>query len=102
MPYQLSPVAQPFVYDFLLDDFECLSGSVWQLNFKCIELKEIMCQKEDQAFASLLNRVRKAVHTDEDLQVLQTRLIAPTDPKLMTEALHMLMWMLTMTKCYIS
>ena len=47
-----------------------------------------MRQKEDQAFASLVNSVRKAVHTDEDLQVPQTRVVTLTDPKLMTDTLH--------------
>ena len=90
------------MYDLLSNDFERLSGSVWQRNFSCIELKQIMRQKE--ALASLLNRVRKAIHTDEDLHDLQTRVVAPTDSKLMTHYIHlqeMLMWMLTMTICYI-
>ena len=86
--YQLPPVCQPGVYDLPSDKFERLSGSVWQRNFRCIELKQIMRQKEDHAFASLLNRVRKAVHTDEDVQVLQTRIVAPDDPQLKTDALH--------------
>ena len=86
--YQLPPVAQPFVYDLPSDSFERLSGSVWQCNFKSIELQQIMRQKEDQAFASLLNRVRKSEHTDEDVQVLQRRAIDPADVKYISDSLH--------------
>ena len=86
--YQLPPVAQPFVYDLPSDSFERLSGSVWQWNFKSIELQQIMRQKEDQAFASLLNRVRKSEHTDEDMKVLQTRAIDPADVNYMSDSLH--------------
>ena len=86
--YQLPPVAQPFVYDLPSDSFEHLSGSVWQRNFKSIELQQIMRQKEDQAFASLLNRVRKSEHTDEDMKVLQTRAIDPADVNYMSDSLH--------------
>lgn len=44
-----------------------------------------MRQKEDQAF---LNRVRKAVHTEADLQLLCTCVIDTTDPNYMADSHH--------------
>lgn len=34
-----------------------------------------MRQKDDAAFAELLNRLREGLHTDDDLEVLKSRLL---------------------------
>jgi hypothetical protein len=40
-------------------------------------LEEIMRQKDDFQYAQLLNRLRIGEHTKEDIDTLQTRVIAP-------------------------
>ena len=45
-----------------------------------IELMEIMRQKNDKAFTELLNRIRTASHTEDDIKVIQSRSITPSDP----------------------
>lgn len=43
------------------------------------EITEIMRQKNDQDFAKLLNRLRKGVHTDSDIDMLKTRICSKAD-----------------------
>ena len=49
-----------------------------------IELIQIMRQKNDQAFIELLNRVRTATQTEDDMKIIQS----PDDPSYPSDALH--------------
>ena len=53
-----------------------------------VELTEIMRQKNDQAFTELLNRVRTATQTEDDIRIIQSRSITPSDPNYPSDALH--------------
>ena len=62
-----------------------------------VELTEIMRQKNYKAFTELLNRIRTALHIDQnsfaysfadDIKVLQSRCITPSDPNYPSDALH--------------
>uniref|UniRef100_A0A1X7VAE1 ATP-dependent DNA helicase n=1 Tax=Amphimedon queenslandica TaxID=400682 RepID=A0A1X7VAE1_AMPQE len=53
-----------------------------------IELHEIMRQRGDSLFTELLCRVRTNSCTDEDINVLQSRIITPTSRDYPTHALH--------------
>ena len=86
--YQLPPVGQSPVYELPADKFERLFGSIWVRNFKAVELTEVMRQKEDAEFAELLNRVRKAEHTEADIDLLRTCEIDKTDPVYKSDVLH--------------
>ena len=86
--YQLPPVGQSPVYELPADKFERLFGSIWVRNFKAVELTQIMRQKEDSEFAELLNRVRKAEHTEADIDLLRTCEIDKTDPIYKSDVLH--------------
>ena len=55
---------------------------------RMIELTEIMRQKNDKAFTELLNRIRTASHTEDDIKVIQSRCITPSDPNYPFHALH--------------
>lgn len=70
--YQLQPVKSHFVFEDLTSDFGPLAVNLWQEYFKIYKLHEIMRQKDDAAFALLLNRLRVNKHTKEDIQTLQT------------------------------
>ena len=52
------------------------------------ELTQIMRQKDDLAFTQLLNRVRTASHTDDDIRCIQSRTITPGDENYPSDALH--------------
>ena len=67
--YQLKPVGEPWIFEVK----SALEVNLWQKYFKLYELTEIMRQKEDKAFAELLNRLRVAECTDEDIALLKTR-----------------------------
>ena len=56
--------------------------------FKMAELTQIMRQKDDLAFTQLLNRVRTASHTDDDIRCIQSRTITPGDENYPSDALH--------------
>ncbi|XP_028415513.1 ATP-dependent DNA helicase PIF1-like [Dendronephthya gigantea] len=47
-----------------------------------------MRQKNDKAFTELLNRVRTASHTEDDIKVIQSRRVSPSDPNYPSDALH--------------
>ena len=86
--YQLQPVGQNFVFGLPSDKFARLHGSLWQENFKMIELTESMRHQSDTKFAELLNHVRTASCTEEDLLLLKSRTVDPKDPNYPRQALH--------------
>ena len=88
--YQLPPVAQPMLFSTVRDSYAQLykSGSIWQDEFEMLELDEIMRQRGDSAFAELLCRVRTASCTNDDIAVLESRVVSPDSPDYPHEALH--------------
>ena len=53
-----------------------------------MELTQIMRQKEYLAFTQLLNRVRTASHTDDDIKCIKLRTVTPDDENYPSDALH--------------
>ena len=53
-----------------------------------IELTEIMRQKNDKTFTELLNRVRTASHTENDIEVINSKCVTPSNPNYPSNALH--------------
>lgn len=84
---QLPPVAQKAVFSCPSDEMAAIYGPLWQ-HFQIMELKEIQRQKNDTTFALLLNRVRDGTHTDEDMKILQGRVIHRSDVDYPTDATH--------------
>ena len=58
------------------------------LVFRMIEFTEIMTQKDDQPFTELLNRLRTASHTEDDIKCIKSRSVNPADTFYPTHALH--------------
>ena len=83
---QLPPIRKRFVFDSYKNDAFNLCHP-WKV-FKMIELSEIMRQKNYQAFIELLNRVRTATQTEEDIRIIQSRSITPSHPNYPSNALH--------------
>ena len=83
---QLPPIRKRFVFDDFKNDSYNLCHP-WKV-FKMIELHEIMRQKNYQAFIELLNRIRTATHTGDDIEIVQSRSISPSDPNYPSDALH--------------
>ena len=88
--YQLQPVAQPYVFAQVANVYARLhrTGSLWMDEFRLFELDEIVRQKDDQAFAELLSRVRTATCNSEDITLLESREISADDPSYPTRCLH--------------
>ena len=88
--YQLPPVAQHMLFSPVRDSYAQLygSGSLWQDQFEMVELDEIMRQKDDSAFAELLCRVRTASCTEQDIAVLESRVVEPDSADYPNEVLH--------------
>ena len=53
-----------------------------------IELTEIMRQKNDKTFTELLNRVRTASHTENDIELINSKCATPSNPNYSSNALH--------------
>ena len=85
---QLPPVAQKNVFEPPRDEMTALYGSLWQNHFQLVELTEIQRQKGDRGFADVLNRVRIGEHTEEDIQILQTRTTHPQSELYPGDATH--------------
>lgn len=75
--YQLKPVLDSWVFSQVYSSvqLQCMGTNLWVDLFDFFELKEIMRQKDDHAFALLLNRLREGEYTEEDLSVLDQRKI---------------------------
>ncbi len=84
--YQLPPIKKKAVFDNFKIEAHNLCHP-W-IDDKMFELTEIMRQKNDKAFTELLNRVRTASHTEDDIKVLQSRSVTPSDPNYPSDALH--------------
>ena len=83
---QLPPIRKRFVFDSYKNYVFNLCHP-WYV-FKMIELTETMRQKNDQTFIELLNRVRTASQTEDDIRTIQSRSITPCDPNYPSDALH--------------
>ena len=74
--YQLKPVFDGWIFSDLSSEYGPLAMNLWKENFYIYELDEVMRQKDDAVFASLLNRLRKGHHTQADIELLKTRIIS--------------------------
>ncbi len=77
---QLPPICRRLIFETYKNDTHNLYHP-WKV-FKMIELHKIMRQKDDQAFIEL------AKQTEDDITVIQSRSVLPTDPSYPTDALH--------------
>ena len=86
---QIKPVSGPFVFKmpsnpvFQLNDCQ---DSLWK-KFKTIELKTNHRSGEFAEYANLLNRVRTGDHTEEDIKLLETRVIKRNSSEIEKEAI---------------
>ena len=78
---QLSPVYESPVYKSPKDPYYALAN-LWESNFFLFELTEIMRQRGDSTFAELLGRLRIGLQTNEDIKLLQSRIISRDDPSI--------------------
>lgn len=78
--FQLKPVMDAWIFseNYATPQMSSLAPNLWTEYFEFYELKTVMRQKDDQQFAKLLNRLREGLHTDEDKQILQSRIVENT------------------------
>ena len=78
--YQLAPCNDAWIFEDLglRNDTSHLdfAPNLWKEYFTMYELTTIMRQKDDKLFAQLLNRVRVGQHTEQDCEILSTKLVA--------------------------
>merc|ERR1719239_353870 len=75
--YQLQPVKARYVFEPPTNKEHALAHTLrdlWKL-FTVINLEENHRQGEDKIYGDLLNRVRTGDHTEEDIALLQTRVV---------------------------
>ena len=88
--FQLHPVLDSWIFSPPDQDYALLAPNLWKENFKLFELTEVMRQKDDQSFAKLLNRLREGKQTEEDNNVLCTRIINSNSSDYPTTSTHMM------------
>ena len=84
--YQLPPIQRKPVFENFTNDIHNVYHP-WHV-FKMVELTEIMRQKDDQPFTALLNRFWTGSQTKEDIKCIQSRVIDPSNPNYLSDALH--------------
>ena len=87
--YQLKPVGDFLICLDLKQGASSLARNLWKELFTMYELVDIMRQKDDLAFAQLLNRLRLNEMTEEDKQVLQTRVFDRDTGDYPKDAVHL-------------
>ena len=87
--YQLKPVNDFLICLDLKEGASSLARNLWKELFTMYELVDIMRQKDDLAFAQLLNRLRLNEMTEEDKQVLQTRVFDRDTGDYPKDAVHL-------------
>ena len=83
--YQLPPIRKKPVFENNKNDGYNLCHP-WHV-FKMIELIEVMRQKDDKEFTDLLNRIRTASQSQDDIKCLQSKSVS-SDDNYPTNALH--------------
>ena len=87
--YQLKPVGDFLICLDLKAGASSLARNLWKELFTMYELVDIMRQKDDLAFAQLLNRLRLNEMTEEDKQVLHTRVFDRDTGDYPKDAVHL-------------
>ena len=87
--YQLKPVNERLICLDLEKGASSLGRNLWKELFTMYELVDIMRQKDDLAFAQLLNRLRLNQMTEEDKQKLQNRVVNPDTDDYPKDAVHL-------------
>ena len=87
--YQLKPVNDFLICLDLKEGASSLARNLWKELFTMYELVDIMRQKDDLAFAQLLNRLRVNEMTEEDKQKLQTRVFDRDTGDYPKDAVHL-------------
>ena len=86
---QLRPVKAKYIFEEPTSEKFKLAfaiQSLWE-NFKVVTLRKNHRQGEDKIYADVLNRIRTASFTDDDIKMLETRVFPVGDPALPKDAL---------------
>ncbi len=72
--FQLSPVFDGWIFKNLTHDYGALAINLWKDDrFMLYELTQIMRQRDDLAYAEIMNRFREGNHTAQDLEIILSR-----------------------------
>lgn len=74
--FQLAPVCDNMIFMPANGDIACMGTNLWKEYFVFYELTQIMRQQGDIAFAEALNRIRKGVIEQRDVNMIKEREIA--------------------------
>ena len=90
--FQLQPIKAKYVFEEPTDMEHSMAyklRNLWQM-FTVVNLEENHRQGEDKEYANLLNRVRTAKQTDDDIKLLETQVRKKDDVELIEndDALH--------------
>jgi len=87
--FQLEPVLDGIIFKDLGAGYGPLAPNLWKDYFTMIELTEIMRQKDDLQFAQMLNRIREGKLLDEDIALLESRIVKDPNDQSLLDITHL-------------
>ena len=73
--FQLKPAFDKWIFENSAICYSALASNIWTENFILFELTEIIRQKDGREFAELLNHLRGGKHSEDDVAILEQRLL---------------------------
>ncbi|CAF1458321.1 unnamed protein product [Rotaria sp. Silwood1] len=84
---QLRPVGDKYIFQFNNSYNALVDSPLWSL-FELFELTEIMRQKDDKTFAIALSNIAKGTMTDEDINLLKSRIVSTENLETIEDAIR--------------
>ncbi|CAF1095355.1 unnamed protein product [Rotaria sp. Silwood1] len=84
---QLRPVGDKYIFQFNNSYNALVDSPLWSL-FELFELTEIMRQKDDKTFAIALSNIAKGTMTDEDINLLESRIVSTENLETIEDAIR--------------
>ena len=73
--FQLKPAFDKWIFENSAICYSALASNIWTENFILFELTKVMRQKDGREFAELLNHLRGGKHSEDDVAILEQRLL---------------------------
>ena len=74
--FQLRPVKDKWIFEHGSSPYASLAPVLWESLVTMFELTQVMRQSDDQPFASVLNRIREGRQTNDDINLIKSRMLS--------------------------
>jgi len=70
--YQVQPICDARIFRINMNNIDSLATNFWMEKIKCYELKQVMCQSDEQ-FINILNQFRIATQSQFDIDIISNQ-----------------------------